>query len=156
MSRRVFLSFHHRDLWRAQIVRNSGAAESVSLAGFSDAQKWKEVFRQGDAAMKAHIERCLEGTSVTIVLIGAETATQSYVSYEIERSVARGNGIFGIRIHSLMDSSGATDAPGTVPDALLQIGAPIYEWRFGQLRKWIDAAEKEAGKNSRGGPRRDG
>ncbi len=142
MLRRIFLSFHHRDLWRAQIVRNSGAGESVALAGFLDAQTWEDVLRAGDAAVKARIDECLQGTSVTVVLIGAETADRSYISYEIERSIQRGNGIFGVRIHSLKDANGATSAPGQVPEVLIQVGAPVYNWQFGRLRDWIEIAAK--------------
>ena len=37
MARKVFFSFHYRrDLWRVNIVRNSGAIEGVAAAGFHD------------------------------------------------------------------------------------------------------------------------
>lgn len=148
MSRRVFFSFHHGDLWRAQVIRNSGAAESVALADFLDLQSWEDVLREDEAAIQARIERCLEGTSVTVVLIGAETATRRHVSYEIERSIQRGNGIFGIKVHSLKDANGATSAPGDIPKKLLEVGAPVYEWQFGHLGKWIETAERGAAKNT--------
>src|SRR6266446_4551666 len=101
MARRVFLSFHYqRDLWRVNVVRNSGVVEGVSAAGFHDAYLWEETKKRGDGAIKKLIDSGLNGTSVTIVLIGAETASRTYVSYEIEQSVARRNGILGIRINT--------------------------------------------------------
>jgi len=144
MLHRVFLSFHYSDLWRAQIVRNSGAAESLASGGFLDAASWESILRRGDAAIRAHIDQQLDGTSVTIVLIGAETANRAYVSYEIEQSIARGNGIFGIRIHTLKDARGATDSPGPIPKGLIRVHAPIYDWEFGQLQVWIEDAVKKA------------
>jgi hypothetical protein len=38
----------------------------------------------------------LENTSVTVVLIGTETANRPWVKYEIEQSIARKNGLLGV------------------------------------------------------------
>lgn len=145
MARRVFFSFHYqRDLWRVNVVRNSGVVEGVSAAGFHDASLWEETKRKGDAAITKLIDSGLDGTSVTVVLIGAETAARKYVSYEIERSVARGNGILGIRINNIKDQDGRTDAAGLVPVAMVTIGAPIYAWEYGKLGEWVEKAYKKA------------
>src|SRR5258708_6656611 len=89
MARRVFFSFHYgRDLWRVNVVRNSGAIEGISAAGFHDESLWEETTKEGDDAVRKLINKGLEGTSVTVVLICAQTANRKYVSYEIERSVA--------------------------------------------------------------------
>ena len=50
-----------------------------------------------------------------MVLIGAETANRRYVSYEIERSVARGNGLLGVRINNIKGRDGRVDAPDEYP-----------------------------------------
>ncbi|SRR6266496_768311 len=145
MARRVFFSFHYqRDLWRANIVRNSAVVEGVAAAGFSDASLWEEAKRKGDAAIKRLIDNGLNGTSVTAVLIGAETANRDYVTYEIEQSIARGNGLLGVRIHGLKDQNGNTDSWGSVPSALSRTGAPIYTYEYGKLGGWIEDAYKKA------------
>jgi MTH538 TIR-like domain (DUF1863) len=145
MARRVFFSFHYqRDLWRANIVRNSATVEGVAAAGFSDASLWEEAKRKGDAAIKRLIDNGLSGTSVTVVLIGAETANRKYVTYEIERSVSRGNGLLGVRIHDLKDKNGNTDSWGSVPADLSKVGAPIYTYEYGKLGDWIEQAYKKA------------
>jgi len=145
MARRVFFSFHYqRDIWRANVVRNSGAIEGVAAAGFHDSSLWEETKRQGEAAVKKLIETGLEDSTVTVVLIGSDTANRSYVSYEIERSAARGNGILGIRIHNIKDAEGRIDPPGEVPRALLAVGAPIYTWEYGKFGEWVEKAYKEA------------
>lgn len=145
MARRVFFSFHYdRDLWRANVVRNSGAIECVSAAGFYDASLWEETKRKGDSEVKKLIDSGLASTTVTVVLIGAETASRRYVSYEVEQSVARGNGVLGVRINNIKDQNGRIDLPGTVPRVLAEIDAPIYSWEYGKLGEWVEKAYKQA------------
>jgi MTH538 TIR-like domain (DUF1863) len=141
MARRVFFSFHYRrDLWRANVVRNSGAIEGIAAAGFHDASIWEEATRQGSKAVEELVDRGLKETSVTVVLIGAKTAERQYVSYEIEKSLALGRGLLGIHINEIKDQSGLVDPQGTIPDALRKAGAPIYKWEYGKLGQWIESA----------------
>ncbi len=145
MARKVFFSFHYqRDLWRVNVVRNSAMVEGVSAAGFHDQSLWEETERKGDAAVRKLIDAGLDGTSVTVVLIGAETASRKYVSYEIEKSVARGNGLLGVRINNIKDQNGRTDSVGAVPAALTKAGAPVYAWEYGKLGEWVETAYRAA------------
>lgn len=149
MARKVFFSFHYqRDLWRVNVVRNSGAIEGVSAAGFHDASLWEEMKKKGDTAVKKLIDSGLDGTTVTVVLIGAETASRKYVSYEVEQSIARGNGILGIRINDIKGQDGRTDPPGAIPTALTTVGAPVYTWEYGKLGEWVDKAYRKANPTS--------
>jgi len=110
MARKVFFSFHYeRDIWRTNVVRNSGVVEGSAAAGFHDASVWEEAKKKGDAEVKKLIDSGLIGTSVTVVLIGAETAQRKFVDYEIEKSIARGNGLLGIYISGIKDQNGNTD-----------------------------------------------
>ena len=105
--RRVYFSFHYKgDVWRATIVRKAGAINDRVQGGWVDASLWEETKRAGPDAVQALIEDGLNGTSVTVVLIGAETAERPWVKYEIKRSIERGNGLIGVRIHSLRDQEG--------------------------------------------------
>src|SRR6266436_2221305 len=111
MARRVFFSFHYQnDIFRANQIRNSHIVEGCAAAGFQDGSLWEEAKRKGDAAVKALIDNGLQNTSVTVVLIGSETASRKYVTYEIEQSIARGNGLLGIYIHHLKDINGNTSS----------------------------------------------
>src|SRR5271168_4044531 len=102
MARKACFSFHYeRDVWRAGQVRNSWVTRDREAAGFWDAVAWEAVKKKGDDAIKAWIRNQMDGTSVTAVLIGAETASRPYVKYEIEQSSAKGNGLFGIYIHNM-------------------------------------------------------
>jgi hypothetical protein len=149
MARRAFFSFHYeRDVWRASVVRNSWVTKpDREAAGFFDAGMWEEAKKKGDAAIKKLIDDALVGTTVTAVLIGAETSTRTYVKYEIDRSIARGNGLLGIRIHNIKDKDGKTDTWGANP---LPSGYPVYDWvndnGYANLGAWVEAAAKKAGK----------
>jgi len=145
--RRTFFSFHYeRDVWRATIVRNSGKINAQAAAGWSDASLWERAKIGGDRAIRSLIEDALRGTTVSVVLIGAETSKRRWVDYEIERSCARGNAVIGVRIHHLKDNSGRRDVRGDIPAGLINKGAAIYDYRSATIGKWVELAAIRAGK----------
>src|SRR5260221_6221778 len=91
VARRVFFSFHYeRDVQRASVIRNSWVTKPNSEeAGFIDAANWEEVKKKGEASIKAWIDRQLDGTSVTAVLIGAETSSREWARYDVLRSLKK-------------------------------------------------------------------
>ena len=115
MARRVFFSFHYKnDVWRANIVRNSWVTkDDKEAAGFVDAAEFEEVEKGGETAIKKWINKQLEGTSVTVVLIGSETSKREYVKFELQKSYEKGNGMLGIYIHQLKDKNGNTATKGS-------------------------------------------
>jgi len=117
MARRVFFSFHYeRDVWRANVVRKIWVTKpDREAAGFIDAAEFEEIQRQGDLAVKRWINSQLKGTSVTAVLIGAETYRRRWVRYEIIKSFDKGNGLLGIYIHKIKDKDEKTDFKGENP-----------------------------------------
>jgi hypothetical protein len=162
MARRVFFSFHYeRDVWRASQVRNCWVTQERQSVGFWDAAAWEEVKKKGQEAVQKWIDEQLIGTSVTVVLIGAETAQRPYVGYEIKSSRDRGSGLLGIRIQNMRDSNGNTDAIGSNPLSDWQTQRdgkavplseiyPTYDWINDNGRNkvgdWIEAAAKKAGR----------
>src|SRR5689334_10970501 len=98
MARKVFFSFEYGDVAREMIGRNSGVIQGDEKAGFTDKAAFESIERQGEAAIKRWIDSQLHGTSVTVVLLGANTNRSKYVKYEIEQSIARGNGLIEIDI----------------------------------------------------------
>jgi hypothetical protein len=156
MARRVFFSFHYeRDIWRASQVRNSWVTKpDREAAGFWDAAAWEEVKRKGDESIKRWIREQMNGTSVTIVLIGAETANRKYVQYEINHSWEKGNGLIGIYIHNLRDKNGEKDEKGNDPFRILGYkGIRTYDWvnddGYNNLGTWVEEAYKRAQQRSR-------
>jgi hypothetical protein len=148
MARRVFFSFHYqKDIWRINQIRNLHEIVGCAAAGFQDASLWEEAKRKGDAEIKRMIDNALERTAVTVVFIGAKTAGRKYINYEIQQSIARGNGLLGIQIHHLKDNSGNTDPVGATPALLTQYEAPVYKYVDGdKLAARIEEAAKRAGK----------
>jgi hypothetical protein len=145
MARKVFFSFHYqRDIWRACIVRNSGVVEGQAAAGFSDASIWEEAKKKGDATIKKMIDDALVGTSVTAVLIGAQTANRKFVNYEIEKSIERGNGVLGIYVCNIKDQNENTDVVGAVPQKLTDGGYSVSSWDRSKFGEWVEAAYKQA------------
>jgi hypothetical protein len=146
MARRVFFSFEYDDVTRAMVVRNSWVAQGRESAGFIDAAEFEKLKETGDAAVKAWIDGQLVGTSVTAVLVGADTCASKWVSYEIDQSIARGNGMLGIDISKIKNFAGnTTERCGQIPT-----GYSFYLWNTGKgyenLRSWIEAAATAAGK----------
>lgn len=161
MARQTFFSFHfERDVWRAGQVRNCWQIDKPDRndSGFWDKAKWEEVKKKGEDAIHKWIDDQLIGTSVTVVLIGAETSERPYVGYEITQSHKRGNGLLGIYVHNMKDTDSKTDTKGQNPfdnwtftDAIGNvIKYPTYDWVNNEGRKnigdWIEAAAKKAGR----------
>ncbi|MDR3719399.1 MAG: TIR domain-containing protein [Bryobacteraceae bacterium] len=119
MARRAFFSFHYqRDVTRAHVVRNSWVTKDVREdAGFFDSSVFESKKRTSEDALKQFLRDGLFNTSVTCVLIGAETAWRRWVRYELFQSAIRGNGLLGVQIHSIQNLQKQVDAAGWNPFA---------------------------------------
>lgn len=146
MARRVFFSFHYdRDVWRANQVRNCNVVAGSDVAGFFDHSEYEEAKKKGREGIERMINRNLRQTSVTVVLIGKDTANRPWVRYEIRKSIERSNGLLGIRIHHLKNQHSDWDFwPGPIPRVPDHIEFPVYEWDrdLDRFRKAIEAAGK--------------
>jgi|LSQX01.2.fsa_nt_gb hypothetical protein len=159
MARRVYFAFHYQnDISRVNIVRNSGIIEGPSQAGFYDASLWEEAKKASDIGIKRMINKGLEGTTVTVFLLGSETARRRWVRYELEESVSRGNGMLAIYIHRLKDFHGYTCSQGeNIFDTFtfqnsgrtLSTVYPVYDWvlneGYNNFGTWVEQAAKQAG-----------
>jgi len=147
MARRVFFSFHfENDIWRANQVRNCNVVAGPDVAGFFDHSEYEGAKRKGEEEIKRLIRSKLTGTTVTVVLIGSETASRPYVQYEIQQSIGQKNGLLGIYIHHLEDQEGRTSNQGPKPAVPYGVEFPAYAWDK-DLRKFaqeIEAAGKRA------------
>lgn len=163
MARRVFFSFHYdNDITRSMTVRNSWVTQGKEAAGFVDKAAFEQVKRQGDSAVHNWIDKQLEGTSVTVVLIGSETLNRPYVQYEICKSLQRGNAVIGVLIHNIRDMrTGWCSARGNThtiigryndgtPAYFDAISDGIYDYSlqngYQNMGTWIENAAKAHGK----------
>jgi hypothetical protein len=161
MARRVFFSFHYqRDIFRVSQVRNSNVTKlDLDSAGFIDHADWEKLERQGEAAVKRWIDNQLDGASVTVILIGAETFGRPWVNYEIQQSYNSGKGILGIYIHQLKDVRTALSdykgrnpleyhyVPNSNPPRPLSYLYPTYDWvdnnGYANFGSWVEAAARQ-------------
>jgi hypothetical protein len=147
MARRVFFSFKYKqDVSRAMVVRNSWVTQGREAAGFIDAADFEKLKKQGDTAIRNWIDNQLDGTSVTVVLVGEKTCSSRWVKYEIEKSIERGNGLLGIDISKIKDLDGNTsERCGKIPK-----GYAFYLWNndngYENMGDWIEKAAKDAGR----------
>ena len=167
MARRVFFSFHYdNDCRRAAQVRNSNVIQRnlIESPGFIDAVKWEEVKRQGPEAIKRWIRHQMEGTSVTVVLIGSQTVDSNgkvrpWIKFEIDESLKRKNGLLGVYIHNCNDPINGRDSKGKNPfehlyfagtNTLLSTKYATYDWINDNgrenLGRWIEKAAQDAGR----------
>lgn len=162
MARMSFFSFHHqRDNWRANQVRNSWVTKDREAAGFWDSAEWEEVKRKDTESIHKWIDKQMDGTSVTVVLIGAETSTREHIGYEITQSYKLKKGLLGVRIHNLKNKDGNIDTVGanpfdnwtiTVDGTKKSLGTfyPVYDYvsqdGYKYLGDWIEKAALAAGR----------
>jgi hypothetical protein len=127
-------------------VRNANVVAGPDVAGFFDHSEYEEAKRKGDEEIKRLIRAKLNNTTVTIVLIGTETAKRPYVQYEIDQSIARKNGLLGVYIHHLKDQNERTSQRGPKPAVPPIVEFPTYDWD-GDLKRFAREIEA-AGKRS--------
>lgn len=163
MARRVFFSFHYdNDINRSMTVRNSWVTQGKEAAGFIDKAAFEQIKRQGDVAVHRWIDKQLEGTSVTVVLIGSETLNRPFVQYEICKSLERGNAVIGVHISGIRDMRTSTvtykgNAHTVIghyndnsPVYFDNICDGIYDYTaqngYANFGEWIESAAKAHGK----------
>lgn len=164
MARKVFYSFHYdNDIMRVMTVRNRWVTQGGQLASeVIDKAEFEKIKRQGDTAVNRWIDKQLEGTSVTVVLLGEKTLSRPFVKYEICQSINRGNAIIGIHINNIRDArtmsiskkADVHQMVGTYND-----GKPVYfdeicdgifnylnNDGYNNLGKWVENAAQKKGK----------
>lgn len=109
MARFVFFSFAYDDVknFKANVVRQSWLLKNREET-FVDGSIWETAITKTDSEIKELIDIGLHKTSVTIVLIGGNTANRRWVNYEIIKSFDKGNGIIGIHINRISGRTGKT------------------------------------------------
>lgn len=147
MARRVFFSFHYKYVWKVNQIRSIPNITGSAAAGFHDASLWEQAKAKGDKVIKGMIDDALINTSVTVVFVTYGTKDRKYIDYEIDESLARGNGIVAVQIHHLKDQNGQTGSPGAIPSQIAANGFKAYKYTNKEaLAKWIEEAAKLAGK----------
>jgi MTH538 TIR-like domain (DUF1863) len=156
MAKKCFLSFHYKDdSWRVSQIKNIGAIEEQPILS---ANKWEEIKKQGDNAIKEWIENNMRGKECLIILVGARTSSRRWVKYEIQRACEKGIGVFGIYIHNMKDAIGKQSARGVDPFVNVYVGGKaissyakmyeppyssstdVYSYITNNISAWVDSA----------------
>lgn len=145
------------------VVRNRWVTQGgQSISGIIDRADFETIKKQGDKAVHSWIDSQLQGTSVTVVLIGSETLNRSYVQYEICESMKRGNAVVGVSINGIKDMrNGCTSLrcdlhtvigyyQNNVPAYFDEVCDGIYDYNLGNgyvnLGNWVEKAAIAKGK----------
>jgi antiphage defense system Thoeris ThsB-like protein len=143
--RKVFISYFHgnRD-WAQYFVNSFGAANGIFIpkALGLDYDGADRIDSQNtDYVMNQIRERCIDDSSVQIVLIGTCTHSRRYIDWEIKRSLLAGNGLLGI----VLPPNTSTHLPERFQANWSQDGSGYAQFRAypqdgSQLRGWIEQA----------------
>ena len=108
--RRVFVSYHHAN--EQKVVESFVREFSEHYEVFTD----KSIERAADSDDTEYLARVcresIDGTSVTIVMVGRETGRRKFVDWEIRYTLEKQHGLVGISRPRLADSD------ASLPDRL--------------------------------------
>jgi hypothetical protein len=145
--RRVYFAFSfEQDLFRVNQIRSQIPAATFEQAGFFDPAEYERVSSGDKEATCRAIRERVAGTSVTLVLIGSDTAKRPFTHLGIEESIAHRNGLLGIYIHGMDDRDGGASLPGPAPVLPSSIEFPCYlwDWDLERLEREIELAGQRA------------
>ncbi len=156
MARKCFLSFYFdEDSWRVSQVKQMGTIEEQPIL---TANKWEEIKKKGDEAIREWIDNNMRGKECLIVLVGAHTSNRRWVKHEIRRACEKGIGVMGIYIQNLKDEAGNQSTKGVSPFENVSIGGKVisayakmydppyasstsvYKYIADNVAGWVDSA----------------
>lgn len=138
-TRRIFISYEGSDRKKAKGFRLLRWNKNVDVE-FQDRHLLDPVNSTNDQYIKRCINDQLNGTSVTVVLVGENTQNSDWVDYEIERSIDKGNGVVAVKLPGVDEDK--------VPDKIQEAGGEVVEW---DPHKFDDAIERAARQRSKVG-----
>lgn len=143
MARRIFISYQHADQMKAKGFNLLQWNKNVDLE-FVGQHLLDPVNSTNEDYIKACIRDQINGTSVTVVLVGQNTHDSDWVRWEIETSLAKENpnGILAIKLSP--DAPLPPDSP--VGRALADAGAEVMGWQPHDFQDAIDRAAVAAGR----------
>lgn len=154
--RKVFFSFHYaRDCWSVSQVRNAWVGNPHHDAQpFLDKAEWESIKRSGDTSIRRWIDGQLNGTSVTVVLIGPQTLNRPWVRYEIDETLRLKKGLLGVTLENMMQSNRELDLWNQYSTYGSLNGSngshPVYSWTVENGRQnlstWVEQAAQRAGR----------
>ncbi len=149
MASTVFFSFDYDKDWsRMWNIRNCNQfRNNLEDSGlFRRRDRWESVRLKTDTAIRDWIDEGLDYSGVTVVLISGETWKSRWVKYEIAETERRRKGMFGIRVHNMLDTNRnyGVAGPDPFPHAGVYKSYPIYDWvnddGYNNINRWVQQA----------------
>lgn len=135
MARRIFISCAYEDQLKAKGFNLLRWNKNVDIE-FVGRHLLDPVKSTDPDYITRKIKEQLTRTSVTVVLVGAETAKSDWVQREIERSLEKGNGVLAIRL----------DDTAPLPQGIVECGAEVIGWNPAEFDDAIERAALQAGR----------
>lgn len=135
MARRIFISCAYEDQAKAKGFNLLRWNKNVDVA-FIGRHLLDPVDSKNRDYITRKIKEQLATTSVTVVLVGKETAKSHWVADEIAWSLAKGNGVLAICLEGGV----------VIPQAIRDCGAEVIGW---EPSKFDDAIERAARQEDR-------
>lgn len=142
MGRRIFISYQHADQLKAKGFNLLRWNKNVDLE-FVGRHLLDPVNSENEAYITQKVKEQLNGTSVTVVLLGHETADSDWVKSEVEWSVEKNNGVVAIKLYDDVPNPSVNSPVG---EALHNAGAEIIDWDVSKFEAAIERAFKSAGR----------
>ena len=137
MQRRIFVSFVYEDAQQARGFTLLPYNRNVDF-DFVERHLLTPAESQNPDYIRSRIREELNGTSVTVVLIGKTTARSNWIDFEIRESLARGNGVIGIKLKGCENAE--------VPRALEENGCRVINWEPQSFSEEIEGTALIAGR----------
>ena len=136
--RRVFVSYHHADQqWKDYFVSEYADRHGIFVDGSLDD---RVDSTQPEYVHRQIREEFITGTSLTIVLCGAETWKRRYIDWELHSTLLKRHGLLGLVIPGTAPTGpNSYRVPDRLEDNVSQY-AVFREWppNAAVLRSWIE------------------
>ena len=139
---KVFFSFDHQDIERAEVVRKSWVKdrkEDRVAYGFMEKSEFESIETEGDFFIEEWVEKQIYHSSVTVILFTQKVYKCPWVKHAIKKTIEKKNPIIGIDISQIKDSSGRTSTLTRTPQ-----GYTFYLWFDNEgsknIENWIERA----------------
>jgi MTH538 TIR-like domain (DUF1863) len=142
LARRIFISHQHDDRQKAKGFNLLRWNKNVDCE-FVGRHVLDPVDSSNEDYIATKVREQLKGTSVTVVLLGHNTANSDWVKREIEWSAEKKNGILGIKLYPDVADM-PLDSP--VGAALHATGAEVIGWDADKFGPAIERAFAAAGR----------
>ncbi len=133
---KVFISFHMEDEAQVNLLRHQAKSDKFNLQ-FVDYSVKKPFTNR----WKQRCEERIKQSSITVVMIGADTYKRPAVLWEINKSYELGKKVVGVRIHK--------DKKHPIPGPLLRNKAKIVDWKMEKMQKEIDKKKTKTNKEGK-------